>query len=84
VLGLGNAASPELAAAIKDAIATDLGKPLRPEAVEFVDQLPKTRNGKVLRRLIRAAYLNLADRGDTSALENPQALEQIAKLRARP
>ncbi len=81
VLRPGSAGSSDLAAAIKETISKDLGKPLRPEAVEFVDQLPKTRNGKVLRRLIRASYLNLADKGDVSALESPQALEQITKLR---
>ncbi|MHB8631662.1 MAG: AMP-binding protein [Candidatus Limnocylindria bacterium] len=62
---------------VSDTIAEQLGKPLRPKAVRFVRQLPKTRNGKILRRLIRGAYLGATDLGDTSALEDPAALDQV-------
>ncbi len=61
---------------IQATIATALGKALAPKAVAFSRDLPKTRNGKILRRLARAAYLGLAA-GDTSALENPDSLEAI-------
>jgi acetyl-CoA synthetase len=57
-----------------------LGKPLRPDSVHFVTSLPKTRNAKVMRRVIRAAYLD-QDAGDLSALENPAAVELIRKAR---
>ena len=43
---------------LKTLVATRLGKPLRPQAVEFVQELPKTRNAKVMRRVIRSAYLD--------------------------
>jgi acetyl-CoA synthetase len=56
-----------------------LGKPLRPEAIRFVTQLPKTRNAKILRRVIRGAYLGKSDLGDLSALENPSAVEEIRR-----
>ncbi|HUQ17685.1 MAG TPA: AMP-binding protein [Candidatus Saccharimonadales bacterium] len=69
--------STDLARAVSDRIAEQLGKPLRPKAVRFVDQLPKTRNGKILRRLIRGAYLGSADLGDTSSLDDPRALDEI-------
>jgi acetyl-CoA synthetase len=49
---------------------------LRPEKIVFVLQLPKTRNAKVMRRVIRAVYLR-EDPGDLTALENPAALESI-------
>ena len=49
----------------------------RPKAVRFVRQLPKTRNGKILRRLIRGAYLGKTDLGDTSSLEDPRALDEV-------
>jgi acetyl-CoA synthetase len=62
---------------VSDTIAEQLGKPLRPKAVRFVRQLPKTRNGKILRRLIRGAYLGTADLGDTSSLEDPAALDEV-------
>jgi acetyl-CoA synthetase len=58
-------------------VATELGKPLRPEKVFFVPALPKTRNAKVMRRVIRAAYLG-EDPGDLTALENPATIKEIA------
>jgi acetyl-CoA synthetase len=57
-------------------VAERLGKPLRPEAVEFVAELPKTRNAKVMRRVIRAAYLG-EPLGDLTALENASAVDAI-------
>jgi acetyl-CoA synthetase len=60
-------------------VATRLGKPLRPAAIEFVPDLPKTRNAKVMRRVIRSTYLGEAA-GDLSALENPQAVEAIRRI----
>jgi acetyl-CoA synthetase len=59
-----------------DRIVEALGKPLKPEAVLFVAALPKTRNAKVMRRLIRAAYLGL-ELGDVSSLEDPGTVEAI-------
>ncbi len=64
---------------IADAVAERLGKSFRPSAVRVVAALPKTRNGKILRRLARAAYLGL-DPGDTSALEDPATLDAIRAL----
>ncbi len=81
VLRPGHQPSDELRAEIKDAVVKDLGKTLRPAEVRFVQELPKTRNAKVMRRLIRAKYLKLEQMGDTSSLENPQALEEIAGSR---
>jgi acetyl-CoA synthetase len=77
VLRGGHAASPELEQALMALVATRLGKPLKPAAVRFVRDLPKTRNAKVMRRVIRAAYLGDAP-GDLSSLENPQAVDDIA------
>ena len=57
-----------------------LGKPLKPQVIEFVPELPKTRNAKVMRRVIRAAYLGDA-LGDLSSLENPRAVDAIAAIR---
>ncbi len=64
------------AAEVGDLVARELGKPLRPREVRFVSGLPKTRNGKVMRRLVRAARLGLP-LGDTSNLENPEVLEEF-------
>ncbi|GMR11686.1 MAG: AMP-binding protein [Anaerolineae bacterium] len=69
--------SNELAGELREKAAKELGKPLAPSRVRFVGDLPKTRNAKVMRRMIRAAYLG-QDYGDTSALMNPEALDEFA------
>ena len=76
VLKPGNAASESLREELRARVAGALGKPLRPEVLKFVDDLPKTRNAKIMRRVVRSAYLNQTA-GDLSALENPQSLEAI-------
>ena len=73
-------AEPHLADDLKVLVASRLGKPLRPERIEFVPDLPKTRNAKVMRRVIRAAYLG-QPAGDLSSLENPQAVAEIEATR---
>jgi acetyl-CoA synthetase len=65
---------------LKDLVAKSLGKPLAPREVLFVSDLPKTRNAKVMRRMIRAAYLG-QEAGDTSSLVNPEAVEEIRLAR---
>jgi acetyl-CoA synthetase len=71
---------PALENLMKEFVASRLGKPLRPLRVHFVKDLPKTRNAKVMRRVIRAAYLGDPP-GDLSALENPQAVAEIERAR---
>lgn len=80
VLSKDVAAHKDLAIELRNRIGTELGKPLRPEAVHFIAALPKTRNAKVMRRVIRAAYLE-QDAGDLSALENPGAVDFIRQAR---
>ncbi len=71
--------SKALESELKNLVAKDMGKPLAPSKIHFVSALPKTRNAKVMRRVIRAAYLG-EDAGDLSALENPQAIEEIKQI----
>jgi acetyl-CoA synthetase len=61
-------------------VAGELGKPLRPREIRFLSDLPRTRNAKVMRRVIRAAYLG-EDPGDLSALINPEIVDEIRRLR---
>ena len=61
---------------LKALVAKDMGKPLAPSKIHFVSALPKTRNAKVMRRVIRAAYLG-EDAGDLSALEHPETVDAI-------
>ncbi len=69
---------PDLEAEVKKVIAEVLGKAFTPARILFVEELPKTRSAKILRRAIKATALG-EDAGDLSSLENPGALEAIAK-----
>src|SRR5579875_469963 len=81
VLQPGYEPTDALRAEVAEAIVRELGRALRPQTVHFVRELPKTRNAKILRRVIRAAYLGRQDLGDLTALENPAAVEEIGRLR---
>jgi acetyl-CoA synthetase len=67
VLGPTVAPTDALRAELTARVVAALGKPFAPKAVKFVDDLPKTRNAKILRRVGRAAFLG-EDTGDPSAL----------------
>lgn len=70
-VSLKNGVEPSdvLAATLTEWVGTQLSKIARPEQVRFVDKLPKTRSGKIMRRLLRAELLGQPI-GDTSTLEN--------------
>jgi acetyl-CoA synthetase len=76
VLHSGETDDPDLRASVARTVADQLGKPLKPEVVAVVRALPKTRSGKVMRRVARAAWLGL-DPGDISTLDDPLTLESI-------
>jgi acetyl-CoA synthetase len=59
-------------------VVKKMGKPFKPRDIIFVSDLPRTRSGKILRRLIRSAVMG-KELGDTSSLENPKALQEITK-----
>ncbi len=80
VLRPGETDDPELRRSVAALVADELGRALRPETIEVVPALPKTRSGKVMRRVARAAYLGL-DAGDLSALEDVTAIEAIRVAR---
>jgi acetyl-CoA synthetase len=80
VLTAASAGTPGLAEELRAKVGRELGKPLTPREVRFVHDLPKTRNAKVMRRMIRAAYLG-EDLGDTSALVNPESLAEFTPSR---
>ncbi len=64
---------------IANAIADTLGKAFRPKLVRVVDDLPRTRSAKILRRVVRSLTLG-EDPGDLSSLENPGSLAGIRPL----
>jgi acetyl-CoA synthetase len=76
ILRPGVPTNAELEDELKQAVAGALGKALRPSRVYVVADLPRTRNAKIMRRVIKATYLG-QDPGDVMALENPAAVEAI-------
>jgi acetyl-CoA synthetase len=78
VLRPGETDDEELRASVAKTVAAQLGKPLKPEVVAVVRALPKTRSGKVMRRVARAAWLGL-DPGDITTLDDPLTLEAIRR-----
>ena len=75
-------AESELRTAIEDAIVNAIGGIARPKRIVFTPDLPKTRSGKVMRRLL-TAVANDEDLGDTSALRNPEILGEIQSTTSR-
>ena len=67
---------PELEQSVKDIVDNKVGAIARPASVYFVEALPKTRSGKMLRRGIQA-IAESRDPGDLSTLEDPAALESV-------
>lgn len=72
--------SEDLRTALKEQVVAALGKTLRPEDVRFVDALPKTRSGKIVRGVIRRAFVG-RQLGDLSSIENPNALMGVRESR---
>ena len=61
-------------------VVTEIGALARPDEVRFTDDnLPKTRSGKIMRRLLRSVANNEPITQDTSTLENPAILDQLSE-----
>jgi acetyl-CoA synthetase len=76
VLQPGAAGSDHLKEELKTWLTRHMGRAFLPRAVHFVAAVPHTRNGKLMRRVIKAVYLG-EEPGDLSALLNPDSLEAI-------
>jgi acetyl-CoA synthetase len=68
ILRQGHESSPELENELRQHVGKELGPIARPEAINFVPSLPKTRSGKIMRRVLKARALGLPE-GDLSTLE---------------
>ncbi|HYU23887.1 MAG TPA: acetyl-coenzyme A synthetase, partial [Thermoanaerobaculia bacterium] len=75
----GVAASEAIKNAVADQLETLIGKIARPRHVRIVPDMPKTRSGKIMRRVL-AAISNEMPVGDTSTLANPEVVEQIREM----
>ena len=69
----------KLAAELRNHVAQEIGPIAKPKDIRFGDNLPKTRSGKIMRRLLRVIAKGDAVTQDTSTLENPAILDQLAQ-----
>ena len=69
----------KIAADLRNWVAKEIGPIAKPKDIRFGDNLPKTRSGKIMRRLLRSIAKGEAITQDTSTLENPAILEQLAQ-----
>src|SRR5439155_18637152 len=72
----GYAPGKEITDKVVSVIETMIGKIARPRKVHIVPDMPKTRSGKIMRRVL-AAISNTLDTGDITTLANPDVVEQI-------
>ena len=73
----GHAASDDLAADLRDWVAQQIGKFARPKQIRFSDALPKTRSGKIMRRLLREIVTTQTVTGDITTLEDLSVIDRL-------
>jgi acetyl-CoA synthetase len=67
---------------IYETVSTEIGRIAKPDKIQFVTGLPKTRSGKIIRRILRkVAEGETSNLGDTTTLLDPQIVEEIIKGR---
>ncbi len=71
--------STEIKAAVREIIETTIGKIARPKNVHIVPDMPKTRSGKIMRRVL-TAISNGRDLGDVSTLANPDIVDEVRRM----
>ena len=79
----GFSPSPELRSALTEHVSASIGSIARPSGVRFADLLPKTRSGKIMRRLLREVASKGGVSGDTTTLEDLSVIERLAKAQGQ-
>ena len=74
------AAANQIVEALRNWVSKELGPIAKPDEIRFGDNLPKTRSGKIMRRLLRTLANGEEITQDTSTLENPAILEQLKQV----
>jgi len=69
----------KIATELRNWVAKEIGPIAKPKDIRFGENLPKTRSGKIMRRLLRSIAKGEAITQDTSTLENPAILDQLAE-----
>jgi acetyl-CoA synthetase len=78
ILESGKTATQELKKELIEHVADEIGPIARPEEIIFADELPKTRSGKIMRRVLKA-ITNDTDVGDITTLQDPSVVEELKK-----
>ena len=73
----GRRSSDELRGALRDHVATEIGSIAKPDQIHFADALPKTRSGKIMRRLLRNIASGQELSGDVSTLEDRSVVDKL-------
>jgi len=73
----GRTGSDELKEALRAHVAKEIGSLAKPDDIRFTDSLPKTRSGKIMRRLLREIASGQAVAGDVTTLEDLSVLEKL-------
>ena len=74
--------SPELAQDLNDLVRKEIGAIAKPDILQWAPGLPKTRSGKIMRRILRKIAENeLQNLGDTSTLADPSVVDDLIKNR---
>jgi acetyl-CoA synthetase len=76
-LGAGQEETPELSKELSDHVRKVIGPIAKPDQIVFTDDLPKTRSGKIMRRILRGVAEGDSDLGDTSTLADPSVVETL-------
>ena len=64
-------------------ITKEIGPIAKPDIIQFTDALPKTRSGKIMRRILKQIAMNSEDIGDTTTLADPSVVDQLLEDRKK-
>jgi acetyl-CoA synthetase len=82
ILKAGLDKSPELATALSNHVRKEIGPIAKPDKIQLVDALPKTRSGKIMRRILRKIAENaISELGDTTTLADPSVVDRLVEGR---
>jgi acetyl-CoA synthetase len=81
ILKEGLEASKDLVKTLRNHVSSEIGPIAKPDKIQIVDALPKTRSGKIMRRILKVIATGDSDVGDTTTLADPSVVDKILKER---
>ena len=80
-LNKGIPKSDELAKEIRNHVSIEIGPIAKPDKIQFADALPKTRSGKIMRRILRKIAEGAEDVGNTTTLADPSVVDDLQETK---